>query len=147
MRRLALRPALSLLAFLAGLAAHAALAGDPSVGLEDQVESVEYARRHEWHKLYEAEWMSAGGAPRRVYEEVVCLRPDGTGGGRLLELPGEEAVCEERGGGVHPPDGTYERFVKEHAVWTGRNMSFVREIGTPERAQAYVVDYWLSHCQ
>jgi hypothetical protein len=59
---------------------------------------------------------------------VVCLRPDGTPGGRLLELPGEEAVCEERSGGVHPPDGTYDRFVKEHAVWTRENMSFVREI-------------------
>ena len=145
MWRLALRPALSLLAFLAGLAAHAALAGDPSLGLEDQVPSVERARRHEWHKLYEAETMSGG--PGRVYEEVVCLRPDGTGGGRLLKLPGEEAVCEERGGGIHPPDRTFELFVKEHAAWTRRNMSFVREIGTPERARAYVVDYWLSHPQ
>ena len=146
MWRLALRPALSLLAFLAGLAAHAALASDPSVGLEDQVPSVERARRHEWHKLYEAELMSSG-APGRVYEEVFCLRPDGTHGGRLLELPGEEAVCEERGGGVHPPDGTYTSFIKEHAAWTPKNLSFLREIGTPERAKAYVVDYWLSHRQ
>jgi hypothetical protein len=68
MWRLALRPALSLLAFLAGLAAHATLAGDPSLGLEDQVPSVERARRHEWHKLYEAASMSdgaGGGSTRR----------------------------------------------------------------------------------
>jgi hypothetical protein len=143
MWHLTLRPALSLLAFLAGLAAHAALAGDPSLGLDDQVQSVERARWHEWHKLYEAAWMSDG-ATRRVYEELVCVRPDGAYGGRLLELPGEEAVCEERGAGVHPPDGTYDRFLKEHTAWSLKNMQFVREVGTPERANTYVLNHWLS---
>jgi hypothetical protein len=140
MFRIALRPALSLLAFLAGLAAHTALAdGDPSLGLEDQVLSVGRAREHEWHKLYEAAAMwGDGGAPRRVYEELACVRADGTAGGRLLELPGAVPVCEERGGGVYLPDGTYDRLVREHLEWSLRNMSFVREVGTAERARSYV---------
>ena len=143
MWRLTLRPALSLLAFLAGLAAHAALTGDdPSPPMEDQVQSVESARWHEWHKLYAASQMSDHGL-QRVCEELACARPDGTAGGRLLELPGGGAVCEERGGGVRPPpDGTLDHFLKEHTVWSLRNMSFVREVGTPERATAYVFDYW-----
>ena len=139
MWRLALRPALSLLAFLVGLAAHAALAGgDPSLALADQVPPVERAREHEWHKLYEAAGMTGSSGRGRVYEELVCVRADGTAEGRLLELPGAVPVCEVRGGGVYLPDGTYDRLAKEHSAWSLKNLSFVREVCTAERARDYV---------
>ena len=140
MWRLALRPALSLLAFLVGLAAHAALAGgDPSLALADQVPGVERAREHEWHKLYEAAGMSGDADLQRlVYERLACMRPDGTAEARLLEPAGGERVCEEGGGGVYLAGGTFDRFAGEHLGWSLKNLSFVREVGTARRAREYV---------
>lgn len=140
MWRLALRPALSLLAFLVGLAAHAALAGgDPSLALADQVPSVERAREHEWHKLYEAAGMSGDADLQRlVYVRLACMRPDGTAEARLQEPAGGEGVCEEGGGGVYRADGTFDRFAREHLGWSLKNLSFVREVGTAKRAREYV---------
>jgi hypothetical protein len=140
MWRLALRPALLILAFLVGLAAHAALAGgDPSLALADQVPSVERAREHEWHKLYEAAGMS--GDPdlqRLVYARLACMKSDGRAEARLAEPATVEAVCEERGGGTYPADGTFDRFAREHLEWSLKNLSFVREVSTAERARNYM---------
>jgi hypothetical protein len=140
MWRLALRPALLIFAFLIGFAAHAALVGgDPSLALADQVPPVERAREHEWHKLYEAAGMSGDADLQRlVYARLACMRPDGTAEARLPEPAGGEAVCEERGGGVYPPDGTFDRFAREHLEWSLKNLSFVREVSTAERARDYV---------
>ena len=47
--------------------------------------------------------------------------------------------------GITNEDGTlaegYQKFMAEHGAWAFRNLSFLREVGTPEKAQAYVDEH------
>ena len=36
---------------------------------------------------------------------------------------------------------SYQQFMADHAVWAFRNLDFIREIGTQEKAQAYVDEH------
>ena len=38
----------------------------------------------------------------------------------------------------YTPADKYEQFVTDHAGWVIRNLSFIRSIGTPDKARAYV---------
>jgi hypothetical protein len=40
-----------------------------------------------------------------------------------------------------PVDG-YQQFMAQHAAWAFRNLAFIREIGTKEKAQAYVDEHF-----
>jgi hypothetical protein len=47
--------------------------------------------------------------------------------------------------GLLNEDGTlkegYQKFMADHASWAFGNLAFIREIGTPEKAQAYVDEH------
>ena len=39
-----------------------------------------------------------------------------------------------------PVEG-YQQFMAQHAAWAFQNLAFIREIGTQEKAQAYVDEH------
>ena len=39
-----------------------------------------------------------------------------------------------------PVDG-YQQFMAQHAAWAFQNLAFIREVGTPEKAQAYIDEH------
>lgn len=41
----------------------------------------------------------------------------------------------------YTPTDDYQQFAKDHAAWIFGNMDFIRSIGTPEKARAYVNEH------
>ena len=39
------------------------------------------------------------------------------------------------------PTESYQQFMGEHAAWAIRNLGFIRDIGTPDKARAYVDEH------
>jgi len=39
------------------------------------------------------------------------------------------------------PAEDYQQFMAQHAAWAFQNLAFIREIGTAEKAQAYVDEH------
>ncbi len=148
MQRLTARLMVTLLMFVVGVSAYAAWTFFyHPLGLEKQVIPVSQLREDNLHKLYEAAQMTGRDwyARSMTLDKLRCARDDGTLDARMITDEFGKTGCQKDNGIVYEfntESGAYgvifEKVRRDHGQWSLRNLEFVREVSTPEKARDYM---------
>jgi hypothetical protein len=144
MIRFALQLGVALLAFAIGLLAHKATLMFPFEYLDqEQMFSVAELSEDDWHKLYEAAMVSSDESIRsELHSRSMCMGPDHLLDAWLVEVDAT-TYCVKRGGNLNErlarlPGKFHYALLHQHHQWTLRNIAFLEEINTPQKARAYL---------
>jgi len=135
--------------FATGVLAHTTWASFyHSLTLENPIIPLSQLREDRLHKLYEAAQMTAreSDTKRLVFERLVCTKDDGLANARLTTI-GEQNIigCKTIDGTVYELNskiGTYgpmfDKIENSHLSWSLKNLEFLKEVSTSEKAEKYV---------
>jgi|SRR5258705_1797484 len=144
MIRAALLFAVALLSFGIGVLTHRVTLSFSSWCVhQEQMFSVAELREDDWHKLYEAAMLSGDENIRsEMYRRSSCMGSDFLLDAWLVEV-GANAYCVKRGEDLNVrldrlPDKFHYVLLHQHLKWTLRNIAFLKEINTPQKARAYL---------
>lgn len=144
MLRVALLFAVSLLSFAIGVLTHRVTLTFSSCVDQEQMVSVAELREDDWHRLYEAAMLSGDENIRSEMDRrSSCMGSDLLLDAWLVVEVGANAYCVKRGGNLNVhlgrlPGKFYYALLDQHHKWTLRNIAFLKEISTPQKARAYL---------
>jgi hypothetical protein len=129
-----IRFAALLTTFVAGIATYSIMQ-QTAVTVAD-IPTAAAKREDDLHRLYEAAMLSGDSGLR----DAIVLRLTCAGAEDSLEIQFVQAhpssECEKANNNLEPE---ISRLRKSHEPWTRRNMDFIREISTAEKARAYAI--------
>ena len=138
--------ATAVLAFLCGVAVHLVyekLLSETSI-LQAEIPSASEEREANWHKLFEAAMMTGDAAIQQdMTGRFQCMGADYRLDARLI-FTDAQAYCVGTDGRISLPGfrittkDEFRMLLKTHASWALDNLSFVAEVGTADKAKAYV---------
>lgn len=148
MHRFTARLIVMLLMFVVGVSAYAAWTFfyHPP-GLDKQVIPVSQLREDNLHKLYEAAQMTGRDWDARsmTLDKLRCAREDGALDARMIMDEYGKTGCQRDDGVVYKfniKTGDYgvmfEKIRRDHEQWSLRNLEFIREVSTSEKARNYM---------
>jgi hypothetical protein len=145
MSRVALLFAVALLSFATGVLTHRVTLTCSSWCLDqEQMFSVAELREDDWHRFYEAAMLSGDENIRREMDRRSrCMGSDLLLDAWLVGEVGANAYCVKRGGNLNVslgrlPGKFHYDLLHQHRKWTLRNIVFLKEINTPQKARAYL---------
>jgi hypothetical protein len=120
-----------------------------------EVPAVADATDEEWHRLWEAAWMTADrGIVNEVSERLMCANSAGVADAFPVEVDGRawthstaEVWCQKRDRSTHLVNqhaeyGVYLHHILDtHAEWSLRNIEFARTVVSPATARSYVLQH------
>jgi len=156
MRKVFLNVTALALTFLIGLSVQIIRpVGQPPESVAPAV-SAEQVSADKWHRLYEAAAMTGdSGLFHGVHSRLLCVNNAGLATASPVEQNASawdrrikgDMFCRDRNGTLHELNANREygafarRIVGTHASWGIRNLAFVRSVGSPQMARAYVYDH------
>ena len=145
MIRVALLFAVALLTFGIGVLTHRVTLNISSWCLDrEQMFSAAELREDDWHRFYEAAMLSGDENIRsEMHSRSSCMGSDLLLDAWLVVEVGANAYCVKRGENLNVhlgrlPDKFHYVLLKQHHKWTLRNIAFLKEINTPQKARAYL---------